>query len=155
VRKAKGASSRTAAKDEADKENVDNGGKPSRSKRSMKSNAKSVDDRDDLDVFDPENDAQMHEPQSKAAKTSRKAGVQSAETDSKGLAEREKELSKLKVCACLTVKSGPPLFWPAVRADVGSLTLLLSLMPEMCRWSSSRRSCRSASCRTPERRTSS
>ncbi len=91
----------------------------------MKSNAKSVDDRDDLDVFDPENDAQMHEPQSKAAKTSGKAcGSQGAETHSQGLAEREKELSKLKVCAYRPAQIGPLLFLPAARTDVGSLRLV-------------------------------
>ena len=101
VRKAKGASSRTGPKDEADKENVDNGGQASRSKRSMKSNTKSVDNRIDLDVFDPENDAQMHEPQPKVAKTSsgKTGGSKEAATSSKSLSEREKELSKLKVCA--------------------------------------------------------
>ena len=124
VRKAKGASSRTGAKDEADKENVDNGGQASRSKRSMKSNAKSVDNRVDLDVFDPENDAQMHEPQPKVAKSSGRAvGSKEAETGSKGHSEREKELSKLKVCAyrrCVPPGQTWPsccLAWGCGRAD--------------------------------------
>lgn len=101
VRKAKTASSRTAPKDEADKENVDNGGKSSRSKRSIKSTAaKSVNGDDDLDVFDPENDAQLQQP----SKTAKNAAKDKAGSDARGKnmegktpAEREKELSKLKV----------------------------------------------------------
>jgi hypothetical protein len=82
------------APDEADKENVDNGGKPSRSKRSDKNTTKTVVD-DNLDVFDPENDKQFQEATEKANKTQGKS-----KTSKKGgeSSEREKELSKLKVC---------------------------------------------------------
>jgi len=100
VRKAK-AASRTAPKDEADKENVDNGGKSARSKRSIKSTApKSVNGDDELDVFDPENDEQLQQPSKTAKngakdKASSRAGKSAEGPDN---AEREKELSKLKVC---------------------------------------------------------
>ncbi len=90
----------------------------------MKSNAKSVDNRVDIDVFDPENDAQMHEPQPKVAKPSGKVGgSKEEETGSKSLSEREKELSKLKVCAyrgCVPPGQTWPscgLAWGCGRAD--------------------------------------
>lgn len=102
VRKAKAAGGRIAPKDEEDKENMENGGKSSRSKRSMKSTAPKATDDDDLDVFDPENDQQFQPPPSKAAKIANKSktsarGEEMSGGDDKSLAEREKELCKLKV----------------------------------------------------------
>jgi hypothetical protein len=102
VRKAKTAGGRIAPKDEDDKENADNGGRSSRSKRSMKSTALKAADDEDLDVFDPENDQQFQQPPSKAAKVASKGkastkGEDKSSDDANSIAERERELSKLKV----------------------------------------------------------
>lgn len=85
-----------APRDDDDKENADNGGKPTRSKRSMKPASKSGND-DDLSVFDPENDEQLKQS-TKQAKTAGKAKSSTNGADGKSAADREKELTKLKVC---------------------------------------------------------
>ena len=101
MRKAKTASSRLAQKDDTDKENVDNGGKTLRTKRSIKSSAaKSVNGDNDLDVFDPENDQHMQQLPSKVMKTTGKTKTNSNK-EAVAMADREKELSKLKVCCTI------------------------------------------------------
>ena len=91
-------------KDDEDKENAANGSKPSRSKHSTKSMApKSLNGDDNFDVFDPENDEQLQQSSKSAknvvkGKTSRD-GEKITECKAVAIAEREKELSKMKVSA--------------------------------------------------------
>ena len=91
-------------KDDEDKENAANGSKSSRSKLSTKSMApKSLNGDDNFDVFDPENDEQLQQSSKSAmiefkGKTSRD-GEKITDSKAFAIAEREKELSKMKVSA--------------------------------------------------------